>query len=373
MWHNRVNFMARLLVHAGVFIGVFLSTATGQQFPGAGGITGGGIANSRIEHQNAALAILSGKVLMDDESPAPAGINIVRVCSGGIRRVVTRTDKKGQFNYQAGETDDLEPDAQSAIPRRARGDEVTDQCELRADAPGYSSTSIHLDRLPGSNAVTLVLHRLENTPAPAQSPTALKAPADARKAYERGLESLHKGKTADAKKDLEKAVAIYPQYANAWLDLAKLRLMGKEVDAARDAFEKAIEADDKLAEAHYQLGAILGSEKQWEGAAKQFEAAQSLDPAGYPQALFNEAVAYFNLKKFDVAEKDAREALKLDPMHSKPEVDRLLGLTLASKGDFAGALEELNIFLKYAPDGPDAVQTKGQIAQIEKLQVESKH
>jgi tetratricopeptide (TPR) repeat protein len=114
-------------------------------------------------------------------------------------------------------------------------------CELRADLPGYSSSSIKLDgHLPSDSPAvgTIILSRLANVEGLSVSATSLKAPADAQKAYDRDLESLHKGKIPDAEKDFEKAVAIYPQYANAWLDLAKAGLQTKQLEPARTAFQK---------------------------------------------------------------------------------------------------------------------------------------
>jgi len=342
---------------------------------------------------------------MADESPLPESVNILAVCSGRAR-VVTFTDRKGHFTYQWGTRQGLaDPDLESATggspsgglrsvgqagggaltpPSSGSGGAIGSGpaglpllgCALKADLPGYSSSLINLDGHLGSddpNIGTIVLSRLEKVEGLAVSATSMSAPPDARKAYDRGIDSMHKGKMADAEKDFEKAVGIYPKYANAWLDLAKLRLLAKRTEPAREAFQKALDADDKMVEAHVQLGTLAAGEHQWPDAVMHFDTALQLDPVDFPQIWFSDAVANFNVKKFDVAEKSAREALKLDPMHGKPEEDRLLGLILASTGKFGEALEELRIYLKFAPEGPDAEQVKGQIAQIEKLQAQAPH
>jgi tetratricopeptide (TPR) repeat protein len=343
---------------------------------------------------------------MADESPLPESVNILVVCSGRAR-VVTFTDRKGHFVYQSGQRQGLaDPDLETpggsangnlrSVGQAGGGPLIgpsspggagasgTGQvaglpllgCALKADLPGYTSSVINLDGHLGSenpNVGTLVLSRSGKGEGLAVSSTSMSAPPDARKAYDRGLDNMHKGKMADAEKDFEKAVGIYPKYANAWLDLAKLRLLAKRTEPAREAFQKALDADDKMVEAHVQLGTLAAGEHQWPDAVKHFDTALQLDPVDFPQIWFSDAVANFNVKKFDVAEKSAREALKLDPMHGKPEEDRLLGLILASAGRFGEALEELKIYLKFAPEGPDAEQVKGQIAQIEKLQAQAAH
>jgi tetratricopeptide (TPR) repeat protein len=200
------------------------------------------------------------------------------------------------------------------------------------------------------------------------SVTSLKAPPEAKKAYDKGLDSLHKGKTAEAQKSFEKAVAIYPRYANVWLDLGKIRMQSKATEPAREAFQKAVDADDKLVEAHVELAAIAAQQNQWPEAAKELDMALQLDPVDFPRAWFMDAVANFNLKNFDSAEKSAREALKLDPKRYNPDADRLLGLILASKQDFSGAIAELNAYITLVPpDSPNVAQVKAQLAEIQKM------
>ncbi len=96
-------------------------------------------------------------------------------------------------------------------------------------------------------------------------------------------------------------------------------------------------------------------------------AATELDPVEFPQAWYADAVANYNLKQYDAAEKAARNAVKLDPHHVNPRAGYLLGLILAEKRDYAGAVAELNGFMKLAPNAPDLAQVKDQLAQYEKL------
>ena len=92
-----------------------------------------------------------------------------------------------------------------------------------------------------------------------------------------------------------------------------------------------------------------------------------LDPVDFPQAWYTDAVANYNLKRYDAAEKSARAAVKLDPRHANPRSDYLLGLVLAEKKEYASAIEELTLYLKLAPNAPDLAQVKEQLGQLEKL------
>ncbi|HWE52861.1 MAG TPA: tetratricopeptide repeat protein [Bryobacteraceae bacterium] len=335
---------------------------------------------------SAQVSMLSGKIAMADGSQPPNRVAIQRDC-GGAPQTATFTDRNGHFTFPWNQSTELTADASEPIsnggPRGpdqavttarglgAAGAETMSGCFLRATAPGYRSDSIPLDDHRASfenyDLGTIVLHPVENAGRQSVSATALKAPGDARKAYEKGLEALGKGKSADAAKDFEKAVGIYPQYADAWLALGKLRLQMKEDDSAGQAFAKAIEADNKLAEAHAFLGMLDVGKQKWADGVKELDAAVQLDPAHFPDAWFNDAVADYNLKNYDGAEKSAREALKLDPQHRNPQADYLLGLVLAAKKDYSGAAEQLRVYLRVAPDGPDAARARTQIVELEKM------
>ena len=141
------------------------------------------------------------------------------------------------------------------------------------------------------------------------------APKDAKKAYEKGLQSLLKNKPDDASKEFEKAVLSYPKYADAWMNLGKARMQQKSFEPAREALLKAIEADPKLVSPYIELGMMAAQQNKWEEAGPYLDRALRLDPIDFPQAWYVDAAANFNLKKFDAAEKSAREAQKLDAKH----------------------------------------------------------
>jgi regulator of sirC expression with transglutaminase-like and TPR domain len=90
-----------------------------------------------------------------------------------------------------------------------------------------------------------------------------------------------------------------------------------------------------------------------------------LDPLNIPGVYDFNSIGQFNLKNMEAAEKSAREAVKLDTGHRFPDANRVLGVILARRGDFEGAAENLKVYLKYSPDGPEAQTAKEQLARIE--------
>jgi tetratricopeptide (TPR) repeat protein len=339
-----------------------------------------------------AQVTVSGRVATADGAQLPDKVVIQRDC-GGAPQAAAYTDRKGLFSFRWNDSAGrLRDDASqstalggprgvpsdgigqgSTAPQRGAGSEsAITGCRLRAAAPGYRSDVIPLDtnRTPFDNydVGTILLHHIEDVEALSVSATSSKAPSNARRAFENGLEALGKGKTLDAENDFVKAVSLYPQYAEAWLDLGKLRLQRKAEDSAGEAFQKALEADGNLVEAQVYLGMLAVQKKQWADAARYLDAALKLDPVRFPDAWFNDSVAAYNLRNYVGAEKSVREALKLDPQHRNPRAVYLLGLILAAQKDYGGAAEQLRAYLKLAPDADDAVKAKMEMDEIEKLQ-----
>jgi tetratricopeptide (TPR) repeat protein len=333
---------------------------------------------------------ISGKVAMQDGT-AMSQITIERVC-GGIAKTVAYTDSKGHFSFQWGDRNMIVTDASDAGSGRSRssgsggfgsaqsagggsalasdpfGNRMMN-CELRANVPGFTSDTVDLfNRRTADNPDVglIVLHRMAGVEG-SISVTSMLAPKDAKKAYDHGLQSLLKNKPNDAAKDFEKAVTVYPQYADAWVSLGKLRLQQQSIEGAKAALLKAMAADPKLVVPYMELGLLAAKDANWQESGKYLDRAVELDPVDFPQAWYADAVANYNLEKYDAAEKASRAAVKLDPRHVNPRSCYLLGLVLTEKHDYAGAAAELTTYIKLAPNAPDLAEAKNRLADLEKL------
>jgi Tfp pilus assembly protein PilF len=334
---------------------------------------------------------LSGRVVIEDGSAIPQNVTIQRVCSG-ISRTVAYTDSNGRFNFQWGDRNTIVTDASDAGSGSARGSGsggygssqsaggasalATDpfgsrmmNCEIRANVGGFTSDTIKLFNRRTADTPDvgmIVLHRIVGIEGSSISVTSMMAPKDAKKAYEQGLQALLQNKPNDAAKDFEKAVAVYPKYADAWVNLGKLRLGQQSIEPARAALMKAMESDPQLVEPYLELGLLAAKDAQWGESGKYLDRAVELDPVDFPQAWYADAVANYNLRKYEAAERSARAAVKLDPRHANPRSGYLLGLVLVEKQDYAGAAAELTTYMKLSPNAPDLAQVKDQLGQIEK-------
>jgi tetratricopeptide (TPR) repeat protein len=333
---------------------------------------------------------LSGKVMLDDGTPPPDPVVIERVCNG-VPRPEAYTDFKGHFSFQLGQNMNVMPDASvgsgsdpafgggnstfSSIPGMSNSSQGISErdlmgCELRANVPGFRSDVITLAGrrfMDNPDVGIIILHRLGNVEGLTISATSLLAPKDARKAFEKGREALKKKKLADAQKQFQKAVKVYPKYASAWYQLGTVYEQQDNVPEARKAYASALEADPKFVSPYMQLAGLSAREQKWEDVAETTDRVLRLNAISFPRAYFFNSLANYQLHRFEPAEKSAIEAQKLDTDNRYPQIQHLLGLILAEKRDFKGAAEKLKAYLKLAPNTKEADLVRKQLSEVEKL------
>ena len=242
-------------------------------------------------------------------------------------------------------------------------------CTVEAALPGFDSSTLTIanrNLLDTPDIGTITLSREEGSAGTAVSNTTASAPKDAGKAFEKARTEWLDKKPDRAQKDLEKAVQIYPQFAEAWYQLGKIQETANSPDAA-NSFSKAAAADPKFSLPYEHLARLSVKAAKWQDVADATAHELQLNPRGTPEIWYYQALANYQLGKKDVAEASAVKALSLDPLHTQPNTEQLLAVILANKGDYAGALQHLRNCLTYLPAGPAADIVKKQIAQLEPM------
>jgi tetratricopeptide (TPR) repeat protein len=196
--------------------------------------------------------------------------------------------------------------------------------------------------------------------------TSLSAPKNARKAFERGEKALEHSNYEEAEKNLSAAVAAYSKYAAAWFSLGQTYQRLQRTAEARDAYGKALEADGNFVGPYIGLAHVAAVEQKWQEAADLSERGLTLDPLDYPEGFYFNAVANYNLDKLENAERSARKAQRLDPLHHVPGAHLILAYILERKKDLAGELEQLRLYLKYAPEGTNTARARTRLDELEK-------
>jgi len=338
---------------------------------------------------------LGGRVATNDGAPVPNDVLVERVCNNRVRQEVYAS-LHGDFSMQLGSRNDSFPEASAdagspfagtnrdsdmGIPRQ----ELTN-CELRISAAGFRARVISLlDLDTFSSRIdvgVIVVERGTKVEGTTLSAAPYKAPKDARRAYEKGLQAERNGKLADARKEFETAVQVYPAFVNAWFRLGTVLEKENQKDAARNAYTKATTLDTKFLPPYLFLALMAYQAENWQEVLKltghlldldplnQAEVTGytlDLDPFNYAEAYYFNAVANYKLNRIEAAEKSALKAEHLDLRTHFPQLYLLLAEVFARKKDYSNAIGALQTYLALAPDATDAAHQREQLAILQKL------
>ena len=222
---------------------------------------------------------------------------------------------------------------------------------------GYETTREQLDLLSGSLLDATVRMRPTTTidvqpEGRVLSVRQAQIPKRARKAFDRGVKELHKkerpnrslehfqraieihpdydetyvqlgialsrlSRPEEAEQIFRKGIEVYPQNTRAYTFLGKLHYQQGKMEEAIEALRNAVEIDDNFWLAHLDLGRILGKQGEVEDAY--------------------------------------RHAYRAHQLHTEaPDVHLTLYNACVNKSDYAGALAELDEFVRLYPDSDAA-------------------
>lgn len=334
----------------------------------------------------------AGTVALDDGTPLTDRAKIERVCNG-VPRVEAETDRKGHFSFELGHSLEMADASVGSDPNsrnpfgnstansamsRGMGGGSSDRrlwgCELRAALAGFRSDVIQLDTvhyMDNPNVGTIILHRLGKVDGLTISVVSALAPKDARKAYEKGREAEARNKLDEAQKNFEKAVGVYPQYSLAWYELGRMEEQGNRIDEARKAYQQAIAAEPKFVLPYEQLSWLALREAKWQELVDFTNQWLRMDPLNSPNAYYLSSVGNLQLQHSDVAEKNAREAVRMDPGKKNMRARYVLGLALAQNHQFTESAQTIRSYLDATPDAKDRAGVEKQLEQIQQEAQES--
>jgi tetratricopeptide (TPR) repeat protein len=201
--------------------------------------------------------------------------------------------------------------------------------------------------------------------SPTVSTARLAVPEKASSEYQKGCGDYKDKKFVQSEEHLRKAIAVYADYAAAWV------LLGQALDAqqkrpeARKACSQASSVDPKYVAPYLCLAELSAAESDWEQVARLAERALELDPVRNIYSFYYAAYAGVHLRRFREAETSALAALQLDRFNFLPQLHLLLAQVYAEKGDGPSEMAELREFLRLAPNSDDAAGAKNTLAEIE--------
>jgi tetratricopeptide (TPR) repeat protein len=245
-------------------------------------------------------------------------------------------------------------------------------CELRAQLPGYRSTSLYIKEEPmnGSNELgTIVVYLRDRVTGNMVSLTNLLAPKAAKKFLEQGQKAVRKKKLSEAEENYKSAIQAYPKYAEAWFALGLIYESQERMDQASEAYREAVKADALYVRPYLRLAHLAYQQKNWREAADMTEKVLSLDPVTLVESYFISALANYNIGELDLAEKRAEQGQRMDFSKSLPQFHLILANVFIMRQDSAGSVRELRSYLKAAPNASNAGLVR---SHLEKLEAQSK-
>ncbi len=253
------------------------------------------------------------------------------------------------------------------VPGVQRDAEIPDGCRVTIRLPGYHTTDATL-----TDGSIVTLQRLGDREGSTVSFASLKAPREARKAYDRGLAASNRQKYEEAAKSFGIAVKAYPEFAQAWSDLGIVQVALKRNAEARASWEKAITAEPQFLKPYAQLARLAVAEGRYEDALEITIRGLEFNPVELPAIYFLNAVANFNLKHYDEAERAASATIAHDLKREIPMVESLLGSILGIQGHLDTAIDHFHKYLELAPNAADAGVIRQKIAELERRGMEMK-
>ncbi len=245
------------------------------------------------------------------------------------------------------------------------------QYTVVVSSPGFKSVQQHVDLQTASSGYVVLQLVPEDSAARGSGPgtpgvTDAGVPAEARKEFEKANEVMQKSDQAslnDAISHLEKAVNIYPKFFAAQLELGTACMDAKQFERAEAALRKASELDKKTPNAHFALGRLYEWQKRYPEAEKVLLEGLKLNEKSW-QGHFSLGHVYWDMGDWARAGPHVGRALQLKP--DLAEGHLLAGNILLKARQLKNALTEFNEYLRLAPQGEFAAQTRGLTEKIKR-------
>lgn len=180
--------------------------------------------------------------------------------------------------------------------------------------------------------------------------------------YDNALEQAKKNDHSAAIEELKLAIKEYPSFSQAFNELGVQYLKLNQVENADEAFQGALKiTPDAVAPLTNRGIANVLLKRYGEAVPILRKVLKKDDQSAVAHYFLGQALA--NLGLFDDAEKEFLAAIELGKEEMK-EAHRILAIIYSSRGNKKRAAEELEAYLKVAPNAPDAEQLKQQIQKL---------
>jgi len=241
---------------------------------------------------------------------------------------------------------------------------------LVVEQQGYEPTHLQVTVTGVSNTRVIVLmHRLNNvvTLAPGDSASVhvLSAPPKAREAFEKGIKLLNaKSDFLGGIKQFKRAIQMFPDYYEAYAQMGVAYDRSGDASSAEMAFRKSIEVSSgKYSESLFLLAEMFNEQERFADAESVAHQGIAAEPTSW-RGHYELARALAGLKRNNEAEASATKARELKP--DNPVVYLLLANLHMRTHNYPSLVQDLDAYLKFAPNGPASEQARNMREKVQK-------
>jgi len=229
---------------------------------------------------------------------------------------------------------------------------------------GIESASQVISLVEGRASVTLVMRSEPKTgdSSTGVSSAQLMVPSKARHELDKAEDAVRKKKWGDAFRSIEKALTIWPRYAEALILRALIERNQHSPGLALTDAEKAIDYDPNYGKAYLVLGCVYNDLNRFDDAISTLDHGITIAPDNW-QGYYEMGRAMLSKGNFDGALRQVDKGSAL--AHSDyPPIHLVKGFAYLGLKNQSAALVELEAYLKLAPNTETASHVKQVLNQL---------
>ena len=222
---------------------------------------------------------------------------------------------------------------------------------------------VEMDKMPSGLNLRMPVQSTPNdgTPGNSISVAQFKVPGKARNELKSAQEASTKGNVEAAEKHLEKALAVYPKYADALTLRAILKMDANNRQGAVADLQEAIQDDQNCSMAYIVMGAVLNMEGKFDDAIRSLERGEALSPDSW-QAYFELGKALTAKSEYEPALRQLNKAQSLAPK-DYPPIHLVKARAMMGLNDYSGEMAELHQYLDKEPQGAHSAVARQMLDQ----------
>lgn len=294
--------------------------------------------------------IISGTVRRDDTDEPVPGVRLqLLTAAGNVAHSSILTNDSGDFSF---------------------GQFAPGHYEIVAERDGYqpARTEVEVSRYDQPNLIVRMRKQLV-APNPAGDLTTahqLAIPQKARAAFEKGVAKADsRGDYKGAVLDFQHAINLYPDYYEAYAEMGTAYVRLKDFASAEKSLRQSIEMSAQKYVPPLMLLSMLLNDQNRAGEAEPLaRQVIATDPTAW-RGQYELSRAQLTLRRLPEAEASAYAARDLKP--ESPDIYLLLSEIHRQTQNPGALLQDIDAYLKLAPQGPAALQIRKLREQLVKF------